>query len=217
MTRRLACLLACALLGCAPAEFRPVDADPSTPTPVAAAWYDLVGDGGDAGDVRVWSTGAPRSPAPGVDGRRQLLVGLRIRNADDRAVIRLDLPATALLVLDQDGRQRPAGPPLEVRGALVVPPRLTREVELLWALPDDLSPWEVAGYEVSWALDVDGRRHTHTTVFRRALPASGPSPAPSPAPGPHPHVAPPWPGGWSVSDDDPRLVRAGSSGVRRRS
>lgn len=183
-----AALCLAGLAGCGSPEFAPVDAEPATPTELAASWQDVTIGGRDLGDVKVWSRGAPEHPAPRPDANRQVHVGLRIRN-DSGAPMRLDLEASDMEVHTEKERMVVVDTPLEVRGRTEVAPGASERVELIYALPDGVKLRDVVGYELSWVIAVPAaaegslpagarrepeaarqpveRRISRSTVFRR--------------------------------------------------
>lgn len=157
-----------AVVGCSSPGFRPLQADRSTPSELAAAQYDLKVDDRDLGDAKVWSQGAPvEALSLDVDRERLLEIGVRIRNDSDQPM-RLDLQATDLEVHTEDERMYVVDAPLMVNGSLEVAPGRLERIVLFYELPAGVKLKKVVGYELAWAIEAGERRVTRSTTFRRA-------------------------------------------------
>lgn len=165
-----AVLAASALVaGCSSPDFRPLQADRSTPSELAAAQYDLKVDDHDLGDAKVWSKGTPGDALHlPIEAKRLLEIGVRIRNDSDQPM-RLDLRATDLELHTDDERMYVVESPLQVNGVTDVQPGGLQRITLLYELPAGVKLKDIVGYELAWAVEAgDGRRITRSTTFRRA-------------------------------------------------
>ncbi len=159
--------------GCASDDFRPLQADRSTPSELAAAQYDLEIDGKDLGDAKVWSKGPPADELGlPTDAKRLLEIGVRIRNDSDQPM-RLDLEATDLEIHTEDERMYVVELPLQVNGLVDVEPGGLQRIVLLYELPAGVKMKKIVGYELAWAVEAGGQRLTRSTTFRRAEDDSG--------------------------------------------
>jgi hypothetical protein len=175
----LGLLLVGALAGCGAPEFRPLSADSSTPTDLAAARYDLKVDtqeGGKRriGDAKVWSDGPPRDGAiaPG-DPDTMVEVALRLRNESD-SPMRLDLGDTQLEVRTEKDKLYVVDKVLEQIGDQQVLPNKTGRIDLVFQLPANVKIGDVSGYELVWAVKTEaGDRVAQSTTFIRAKNGNG--------------------------------------------
>lgn len=160
--------LGAVVAGCSSPDFRPLQADRSTPSELAAAQYDLEVDGKDLGDAKVWSKGPPQEalnlPA---EAKRLLEIGVRIRNDSDEPM-RLDLQATDLELHTDDDRMYVVEMALQVNGVTDIAPGGLERIVLLYELPAGVKLKDVVGYELAWAIEAGERRVTRSTTFRRA-------------------------------------------------
>lgn len=154
-------------------DFRPLQADRSTPSELAAAQYDLKVDGQDLGDAKVWSKGPPGDTLHlPTEPERLLEIGIRIRNDSDQPM-RLDLKATDLELHTEDERMYVLETPLQVNGVTDIEPGGLQRIVLLYELPAGVELKKIVGYELAWAVDAGGRRVTRSTTFRRAADERG--------------------------------------------
>lgn len=147
------------------AKFRPVDAPETVPPQLAGLEYELVVDGHNLGDVKVWSEGANTKELNGKG--RVVHVGLRIRN-DHSSPLRFDPSRASIALITDDGELLELERPTSMRGRTTIPPGSIGRVQLEYRVPNRLDVYEIAGFEFNWAVIAEADTvATHSTTFVR--------------------------------------------------
>lgn len=149
-------------LACTPPEsVRPVA--PNTAGVAAedeiAAVYSIPATAGDGGTIKIYSEGAYDADD---NDRTMVEVTFIVRN---RRADELRLDAIRLSAHTDEGRFNGL-PPSERRGPERMPADSLSEVDVYFALPDDVSPQDVDRFDVDWSLSSPDVMLEKTTTFR---------------------------------------------------
>ncbi len=160
--------LVCATAACAEtADFTPTDnVVPTSHGSQPAASYEIKPSPQSDANVKVdvWSQGAKRQ-----DGQTVVDVTLSVQNIGTTPVT-VDWQALRLEAYDNKGRALPPGRLLGVTSGnnLVIGPANARDVKVRFAVPVDMSPDDIGGLRLRWALNqAEGQPYVQFTSFQR--------------------------------------------------
>lgn len=166
------CLLLFCLGGCATRQsFMPAEnATDVTRRGYIAAHYESRRSDGGSTEVKVWSGGTFTGETDTGEEAALAHAGFVIDN-DSSEPVRLD-PGSLRLdgVRVSDGERVGPLPPIELQGNVDVAARGTSEVEVLFRLPDGVSPTDVRDFQLSWLLTSGSERYAQRTPFHRSVP-----------------------------------------------
>ena len=156
----LAATLLCSCIGVAAGARGTYVAGPTKGRSASTAYAIRVGNGPALGRVRVWSAGVTHA------GEDDLLVDvhLRIRNDSD-AEMQLDVRATELQLIADDGSVEVVSLPTYLTGTTRIAAHASGQVGLRYALPDDLSAEEVQGFDLDWTVKTADGPFSEVTSF----------------------------------------------------
>jgi hypothetical protein len=165
--RRIAQLAFLAVIACGgdQAAFRPTDhVTSSAPGGQPAASYEIRGgaDRAPHARVNVWSLGAYRD-----DGQTWARIGVELRNTGDRHVS-LDVRELQLDAYLAGGAALPPAQLVRTMGPVFAMPGEATRIELVYALPANVEPDDIASLRLRWTLEHDdGQRYVQFTDFQR--------------------------------------------------
>jgi len=160
--------------GCAgrTARFTPAEAAGEKNAP-GAAYYEIVAQERNWGDVKVWSEGAAVREVEDGDDLELIHAALRVRNDSD-AEIELVRDRTYLEVTTEEGKLRVVRQIADAPQVTTIAPAATERLELLFELPADIEANDLNGFELNWTLRAGPDAvYTQSTPFERLRRRSG--------------------------------------------
>ena len=155
------------LAGCSSTQqFTPADRVTSlSPAGYPAAEYDVNSVMGEFSDAKVWSRGAYRQEIAG-EKRTVVHVGFEIENHLNQP-IQFDAHGVRLDSLTIDKKTATAGElaPGWVQGTSTLGAQDSQRLDVYFILPPDLSPGDVDGFRVRWALNGPLQHYAQKTPF----------------------------------------------------
>lgn len=134
-----------------------------SPEGLAAAEYDLWGQGGNLGEARVWSSGAYEGA---VDGAQATVIEVVVEIENNGATPMM-LGPIQLRSMRASGESFDHLRPVRVEGDAVIPARDEGRVRAYFALPERYDPEDIARFEVEWSVRQDQRVFSQRTEFLR--------------------------------------------------
>jgi len=167
-----------ALAGCASSQqFTPTDRVTSlSPAGYPAAEYDVDSTLGEFSDAKVWSRGAYSQEIAG-EKRTVVHVGFEIENHMNQP-IQFDARGVRLDSLNTDDKAVAPGElaPGWVQGNPTLGAQDSQRLDVYFVLPTDVSPGDVDGFRVRWALNGALQHYSQKTPFLKEVgDAYGPS------------------------------------------
>src|SRR5690606_12560623 len=163
---RVSVILALLVVGCAGTQrFDAAErATGLSPQGYGAAEYEIWGPTGNAGEARVWATGAYKA---NVDGREMTVIEvvLEIENngPDAMAISELRLDSA-----DADNVEIRDLAPVRVEGPGIVAPGDDERVRVYFAIPERFDPEDIADFRLRWSLQQGERTYAQRTPFLQA-------------------------------------------------
>ena len=115
------------------------------------------------GEVRLWSDGAGRVTADGVDGTR-IHLGFELENTAAVPLV-LDPAALQLRSIKGETFNLESLPPMLLDGATTAAPGSTARCDFQFDPGAAVMPQAIAGFEVRWAVQLGDQRCTQVTPF----------------------------------------------------
>lgn len=135
-----------------------------SPQGYGAAEYDIWGARGNAGEARVWATGAYEA---NVDGREMTVIEV-VLELENNAAEPMVLSALRLDSTNADGVRLTDLAPVRVEGGGVVAPGQLERVRAYFAIPERYDPEDIGDFRVRWALRQGERTYAQRTPFLQA-------------------------------------------------
>ncbi len=135
-----------------------------SPQGYGASEYDLWGPRGNAGQARVWATGAYEAV---VDGREMTVIEvvLELENNGTEPMVVSELRLDSA---DADGVRITDLAPVRVEGPGVVVPGDEERVRVFFAIPERYDPDDIEDFRLRWSLRQGERTYAQRTPFLQA-------------------------------------------------
>jgi hypothetical protein len=134
-----------------------------SPEGYTAAEYQIQGETGSLGEVKVWSRGAYRSEVDGAP-RTVLHVGFDIDNSSDEPLT-LDSGRISLDYASLNDKTLVNLQPDRVVGQAAVPAHASHSVQAFFVLPHGFSPQNLDAFRVQWAISNGEITYSQRTPF----------------------------------------------------
>lgn len=135
-----------------------------SPQGYGAAEYDIWGERGNTGQVRVWATGAYGAA---VDGRDMTVIEV-VLELENNGPEPMTISELRLDSADVDGVRFRDLAPVRVEGTGVVAAGEDERVRVFFAIPERYDPEDIQDFRLRWSLEQGSRTYAQRTPFLRA-------------------------------------------------